>query len=425
MKYFDKILIALLILISSSLIADDVKTDNVKKADSKEEKLFLLPDRILGGFLDIRTPGSTTRVDIEKVKNDGYNLIIVGFGEVYGTDIGFNLSGNNSNLSMQTAIDKMRQAKKLGLKVLLGVGGTPNTFHPGVKLKEPDPKMLGKSMSDKQINTLAVNIVKFLKKNKINGIEFSIRKYTSASFMNDLTAKIKEIDPKIIVAAEPEVNDYKLVTTGRSNDYDLAIQSGNIDYLFLQEYNVYPQYDPNYIAESYNKIIKNSKIPLDTKVLIGEPTNAIAGGTNTIYHPAGDGSKSLSTEEAVSLMLPQLELLKHKPRFAGMIGWSLNTDYASDLYGDNKHRAGAFAESLKECIYNNVCAPNSQSLTGPVVAGYLSLWGRNSSYNISGQQINTKSVELKMPKDQEYCDKYPNVCKYNTIIAAYLTYTNS
>lgn len=30
-----------------------------------------------------------------------------------------------------------------------------------------------------------------------------------------------------------------------------------------------------------------------------------------------------------------------------------------------------------------------------------------------------------MPKDKEYCDYNPNVCKYNVIIAAYLTYTSS
>ncbi|QLE79324.1 chitinase [Francisella sp. Scap27] len=421
MKYFNKLLLVLFILTSTSLIAEEVK----KVDEIKTEKTNSMPDRILGGFLDIRTPGSATRVNIEKVKKDGYNLIIAGFGEVYGTDIGFNLSGNNSNLSMQTAIGKIRQAKSLGLKVFLGVGGSPNTFHPGVKINDPDPKILGKSITTKQINTLAANIVKFLKKYNLDGIEFSIRRYTSASFINDLTGKIKEIDPNLIIAAEPEINDYKLVTTGRSNDYDMAIQSGNISYLFLQEYNIYPQYDPNYIAESYSKIIKNSKIPLETRILIEEPTNATAGGINTIYHPGGDGSKSLSTEAAVSLMLPQLELLKHKPRFTGIVGWSLNTDYASDLYGDKKHKAGAFAESLEDCIYNNICTPKSQNLIGPVIAGYLSLWGRNSSYNVSGQQINSTPIDIKMPKDQEYCDKYPDVCKYNTIIAAYLTYTNS
>ena len=124
-------------------------------------------------------------------------------------------------------------------------------------------------------------------------------------------------------------------------------------------------------------------------------------------------------------MLPQLEKLKFKPRFAGMVGWSLNTDYAADLYGDSKHNSGAFARELKECIYNNVCAPIEKKIDGPVISGVLPLWGKTSSYNISGKQINTTPIDISMPKDQEYCDKKPQLCKYNVIVLSYVNYTGS
>lgn len=99
----------------------------------------------------------------------------------------------------------------------------------------------------------------------------------------------------------------------------------------------FPSMDPSFISESYSKIIENANIPLKIKIkiLITEPTNAVSGGTNTIYHPQGNATKSLSTEQAVKLILPQLEKLKFKPRFADVAGWSLNTDYAADLYGDS------------------------------------------------------------------------------------------
>ena len=142
----------------------------------------LLPERILGGFLNLRTPSSTTRVDIKKVREDGYNLIIISFGEVYGTDISFYTSDSSASLLDQTEAKKIKEAKGLRMKVLLAVGGVPNTFHPGVELNNADPKILGKGMSDEQINALASNIVKFLKKNDIGGIEYSIKKYTSPSF---------------------------------------------------------------------------------------------------------------------------------------------------------------------------------------------------------------------------------------------------
>ena len=99
----------------------------------------------------------------------------------------------------------------------------------------------------------------------------------------------------------------------------------------------------------------------------------------------------------------------------------MNTDYATDLYGDSSHNAGAFAKGLSECIYKNTYVEIDNKIEGPVVARVLPLWGKSSSYNISGQQINTTPISISMPKDKEYCDYNPNVCKYNIIIAAYLT----
>ncbi|MDE4996745.1 hypothetical protein NAH08_11300, partial [Francisella tularensis subsp. holarctica] len=76
---------------------------------------------------------------------------------------------------------------------------------------------------------------------------------------------------------------------------------------------------------------------------------------NTIYHQQGNATNSLSTELAIKLLLTQLEKLKFKPRFAGVAGWSLNTDNAADLYGDSSLNAGAFAKVLSACIYKNTC----------------------------------------------------------------------
>ena len=183
--------ILLLGMLATSIVSFASAADTQVKVDEDASSVndpllavdgSLLPERILGGFLDIRTPSSTTRVDIKKVREDGYNLIIIGFGEVYGTDISFYTSDSSSSLSNQTAVEKIKEAKGFGMKVLLAVGGVLNTFHPGVELNNADPKILGKGMSDEQINALASNIVKFLKKNDIGGIEYSIKKYTSPSF---------------------------------------------------------------------------------------------------------------------------------------------------------------------------------------------------------------------------------------------------
>lgn len=44
-----------------------LQAEPLSDSDSSSSK-SLLPNRIIAGFLDIRTPGSTTRVDMQKVK---------------------------------------------------------------------------------------------------------------------------------------------------------------------------------------------------------------------------------------------------------------------------------------------------------------------------------------------------------------------
>ena len=282
--FLKKIIVSIFIFVLavSMLNANTDSSDQVK-----DQSKSLLPERMIAGFLDIRTPGSLTRVDMSEAKKDGYNVIIVAFGEIYENGIGFYTS-EGSSISSQSAIDKIRSAQKLGMKVLISVGGIPNTFHPGVKKGSADPKVFGKDMTKADIDQLANNIVTFLHKYKMSGIVYSIKRYTSSSFLDSLSAKIKELDPELVVAAEPEVNNYHLVTTGKSNDYDLALKNGNIDYLFIQEYNSFKESDPNFISESYAKIIDNSDIPSATKIVINEPTNSVSGGTNTIYHPESE-----------------------------------------------------------------------------------------------------------------------------------------
>ncbi|WP_084593799.1 glycoside hydrolase family 18 protein [Allofrancisella guangzhouensis] len=402
----------------------DKQKDKPTKSTLESPHKKLLPDRIIGGFLDMRALSSANNIDMKKVADDGYNVIIIANTEVYGTDINFS-SNSLAGVSNQTFEKKIAEAKSAGLDIVLGVGGIPNTFYPGAQKNELDPKIIGEDLTDIQINTLANNIVKFLKKYDIKGIVFGIRKFVSPGFLTKLIARIKHIDSNLAIILSPKVNDYKLVTTGHSDDYSSAIKSGNVDYLFIQEYDEYPQYDPNFISESYDKIIQNAEVPFKTKVLIMEPTDPLAGGgVNTVYHPMADATNSLTTSQAVALMLPQLEKIKLKPRFSGIVGWTLNADYTSDLYDDD-HKAGSFALGLRNCIYKNICDPGVRIIKGPVVAGFLPLWGKSSTYNISGRQLNSNPISIKMPEDKEYCDESPEVCKYNVFIVAYLTYTSS
>ncbi|QIW10890.1 chitinase [Francisella sp. LA112445] len=111
------------------------------------------------------------------------------------------------------------------------------------------------------------------------------------------------------------------------------------------------------------------------------------------------------TDQAIKLIFPQLNKLISESKFVGV--------------------SGVFAEKLNVCVYKNKCSLTQSEIEGLVVAGFLPIWGKSSSYNIFGHQVTTEPIDISIPNTQDYCDKHPDVCKYNVIIAAYLTYSNS
>ncbi|AJI54795.1 glycosyl hydrolases 18 family protein [Francisella philomiragia] len=409
-KFFSYITLFVLMFSFEQAVSEDLN-----------HKRELLPDRMIAGFLDLDAPVSATKVDIKKAHDDGYNVLLVGFGEVTSSE---EVNFVNPEETARMAAAKLEQAQKLGMKTLLAVGSASDSFHPDTDANLTSP--VGSKMSESQINTLANSIVNFLHKYHFDGIVYSFRISTSPNFILKLSQNIRKIDKNLIIVANPQVYDNHLVSTGNSRDFDDAIQAGIVDYIFIQEYNSYPQYDPNFISESYNKIVNNSKVPLTTKIVIDEPTSAVSAASNSIYHPDGDMSKSLSVSEATKLMLIELEKLKYKPRFAGVLGWSLNTDYAANMHGGKSSDGGVFARSLNSCIYDNECVEVGADIPqGDVIAGFLPLWGVNTLHGSKDSQAKTTPINISLPTSKEYCDEYTDVCKYNVIIMAFLSYSES
>jgi chitinase len=388
-----------------------------KKDNSSIQNRHALPDRVLAGFLDINSPSSMMRVDFSKARKDGYNVVVVGYAKVSGENIE---AISAKSLVGESVSGKIKEAQENGFKILLAVGGTRNSFHPGSAVGNGYQDVIGRNMSEQQIHNLASNIVGYIHKNNLDGISFNIKKYTSPVFLDKLVADIKQMSPNLIIAVEPKTASGYLITSGISRDYDLAIRSGNIDYIFIQEYNLSEQYKKDYIVSSYKSIIDNTDIPLTTKIIIVEPVAASAASANSIYHPDGDPGKSLSTEQAASIMREQFNELKYKPRFAGVMGVSLNMDYAANMYGDNEHRSGSFAKSLRTCIYSSKCVARSHKRSGPIIAGTLFL--EATTVKIGTDNISLGMLDISMPKNEEFCDKYPSVCKYNIIVLRGLKY---
>jgi hypothetical protein len=243
-----------------------------------------------------------------------------------------------------------KEAKDNNIKILVSVGGQNNTFNPG-------------NLSEVELNQLATNIVNFIKNNGFDGIDLDIEVQTSPVLLKSLVSDIKNIDKDIIVTAAPQVVSVDgilvPVTTGNNQDYSEAIQSGLFDYLFIQEYNSPGENDPNFIINAFNDISKLIPEGSSTKIVTGQPTAAQAAGQTTLYYPKG-ATNPLKTEDVARLMLPELKQIYNDNKYGGVMGWSINVDYAPDTYpvpsGETApHNPGDFAYFLNQCTLTGNC----------------------------------------------------------------------
>ena len=289
---------------------------------------------IIAGYLDATATGSASIVNMNQVAKDGYNTVIIGFAKVTGSNISWLTSSTKDIANQQAAA-----SNKVGMKTLLSIGGQANTWEPG-------------SLSDSGINILAKNIVSFALENGFSGVDFDLEVETDPLLLSKLLTEMKTLDPKIIITAAPQINNGKIVTTGNYESYKDAINAGLFDYLFIQEYNTLPQNDANFIYNSFLEL--KSQIPVGTKIIVGEPTAAVAAGKVSLYYPVT--GKVLTTQEATAEMLPQLKKINSDPQFGGVMGWSLNVDYDAIDYGDSNHISGTYAYGLKDCVVYGLCA---------------------------------------------------------------------
>lgn len=310
-------------LVLSSVLASTAFAANLNTAN----------DKLIAGYLDITATGSALKVNMSQAVKDGYNMVIFGFAKVNGTTV----SSYNDSAKTITK-EKQDQARAAGMKTLISFGGQINTFEPG-------------TLNTNQVQELAQNMVNFVKENGFDGIDFDLEVEINPIMLRDLLQDIKNIDPNIILSAAPQINNGRFVTHGTDEGYRDAIALGLFNYLFLQEYNTSPQNEVSFISSSYQTL--KQQVPSTTKLVIGEPTAAVAAGTMSIYHPTAD--KTLTTPEATASMLPELKQINQDAQYGGVMGWSLNVDYSPTDYAAPNHVPGSFAYGLKDCVYDNQC----------------------------------------------------------------------
>ncbi|AJI52374.1 glycoside hydrolase family 18 protein [Francisella philomiragia] len=358
------IITSLLIASSAIAFANSSVPSNTSSANSS--------DRVMAGYLDITAMGSADSVDLSQVAKDGYNEAVISFATV---DANNNISFKDDYEAL--AAKKIQQAKDAGLKVLISVGGENNTYTP----------------NGTDAKGLAQNIVNFLNKYGLDGIDFDIEIVETATnngtYLRDVITNIKDIDSSKLVVIAPQINNDKLVSTGNDEFYAPLFSQANkilnlVDYVFVQNYNTTPEQNPKFVQDAF-KITTDYIGSKTAKVVIGYPTAAQAAGAATVYFPHFDDdynnppakSSALTTYDAMKSVYDNLGNIPEDTKFAGFMGWSLNVDYVPEAYNTGSvkypaHGVGDFGYYMSPCaLDSSKCAKIPDEKETPKTATIL------------------------------------------------------
>lgn len=320
---------------------------------------------LLAGYLESYYGPWNQNITISDAAKQGYDLQIIAFAQgltdeapqadkselplmqFYGNlFLAYTKYNTMTKAYAQQISDDIALAKnQYGLKhVLISVGGESGNI----------------VLEGKNLKNIAENLRDFLNFYHLDGVDFDIENKVDPALLDQLITLIKSKPlangETVLVSAAPQLNTtdtqcqpwdhnpscaYKvsLVTTGNNQDYKIAVENGDFDFLFLQDYNTgsasnmirYQNDDvdetmPNYIPASYYYLLGQTEakqelihIPKQTKILPGEPATQAAGGANTIYH-------NDKVTDKYAAMANAYQILLQESQFGGAMTWSINQD---------------------------------------------------------------------------------------------------
>ena len=287
-------------------------------------------------------------VTFQQAVDANYNVIVLSFGKVDGTNVSYNEYGPYGTLGDLKKAIKETKENNPNIKFILSFGGANNTFNP----------------NGENVKTVAQNMVNYVKELGIDGIDLDLEIHLTQDYLNNLCSNIKKTDPNILLTAAPQVNalngnEISFVTSGHNADYKKAINSGYFDYLFLQFYNNNGfgvnddglitwnnendmQGNSEFIYNCYkylvNKYIETTSfdlhIPANTRICIGEPASKTetASWYSPYRHIINNKSTAVTTpeEEIWANMKDQYDRCKgdfSSKQYAGIMTWSINEDF--------------------------------------------------------------------------------------------------
>lgn len=293
------------------------------------------------------------------------NIIIFGFADV-DTPI--------MKASLVSSIEKAMFFESPNTKNLISIGGERGTES---------------NFNSAKVNEIASNVISQIDSfnsthsTKIDGVDLDLENGIDSATIASLATAFKS--KGYIVSAAPQIfispgtgfnidssNPSNLVlTSGKNalgtgynvNTYQAALNTGKIDYLFVQAYNS-GGFTINNVDESNISFFKNSAqalnnvvrtscssiaicIPAATKIVIGTVANRYAG----TFTPFMNNNTAADQQRTLNTLSSDINSMVGNPAFsyfAGTMVWSQNMDYAASLYnsGNTAQTPGAFNTTI-------------------------------------------------------------------------------
>ncbi|MEN9675409.1 MAG: hypothetical protein RIS76_1305, partial [Verrucomicrobiota bacterium] len=337
--------------------------DGNGKSALQEYRDTIAPAVLKAAYVDIYASGAYAAIP-----SSGFsapNIIIFAFADV-------SLSSMPSILV--SSIEKAMSSASAGTLNLLSLGGEfadSSTFNSGT------------------VNQIANNVISQINgfnsthSTKIGGVDLDLEKGIDSATITSLAIAFKNAG--FIVGAAPQIfissgtganidssNPSNLVLTSGANSagiganvntYQAALNTGKIDYLFVQTYNS-SGFTINNVDESNISFFKNSAlalnnvvrtscsstsicIPASTKIVIGTVANKYAGG----FTPFMNNATAADQQRTLNALLSDINSMVGNPAFSNIGGtmvWSQNMDYAASLYnsGNTAQTPGAFNTTI-------------------------------------------------------------------------------
>ncbi|AJI54370.1 glycosyl hydrolases 18 family protein [Francisella philomiragia] len=274
-------------------------------------------DGLLFGYLP--TWGGSGNPTVSQLAKAGYNVALVSFGKVIGTDPISITDGTIASYGPGIKQDEFKKLLKEDTKkakeeygfkyLLLSVGGENNTFNPG------------NNPSKEDLDTISKNIVEYLKDYGYDGIDFDLEQVNfNGDDLDYVIKRLRALMPEIVITGAPQINrvgsKMTYVNTGTETVYTKAIENGDFDYLLVQAYNTpngfvnangdfkyieefrdaidenninsmneqgyYNEYSPKFTGYIYN--ILKEQTPEKTKIVIGQPATVNGAGAAQVFH---------------------------------------------------------------------------------------------------------------------------------------------